>query len=98
MHRRAAEILHGERAAHERIAAHLLPTPGSGEAWVVEVLRAASRHALTTGAPESAASYLRRALEEPPAPGAARRAAARAGGERGVDRPAERDRAPHAGA
>jgi DNA-binding CsgD family transcriptional regulator len=69
LHRRAAEILHRERAAHERVAAHLLPTPGSGEAWVVEVLRAAARHALTTGAPESAASFLRRALDEPPAPG-----------------------------
>ena len=69
MHRRAAEILHGERAPHDRVAAHLLPTPGAGEAWVVEVLRAAARHALTTGAPESAASYLRRALDEPPADG-----------------------------
>ncbi len=69
LHRRAAEILHGERAAHERVAGHLLPTPGSGEAWVVDVLRAAARHALRTGAPESAASYLRRALDEPPAAG-----------------------------
>jgi DNA-binding CsgD family transcriptional regulator len=69
LHRRAAEILHRERAAHERVAAHLLPTPGSGEAWVVEVLRAAARHALSSGAPESAASYLRRALDEPPPPG-----------------------------
>ena len=70
LHRRAAEILHGERAAHERVAAHLLPTPGTGEVWVIEVLRAAARHALGTGAPESAASYLRRALDEPPANGA----------------------------
>ena len=68
LHRRAAEILLGENAAHERIAAHLLPTPGSGEAWVVDVLRAAAGHALISGAPESATSYLRRALDEPPAP------------------------------
>ena len=69
LHRRAAEILHGERAAHELVAGHLLPTPGSGETWVVDVLRAAARHALRTGAPESAASYLRRALDEPPPAG-----------------------------
>ena len=70
LHRRAAGILHRERAAHERVAAHLLPTPGNGEPWVVEVLRAAARRALAAGAPESAASYLRRALDEPPAPAA----------------------------
>ena len=43
LHRRAAEILHGEPVAPERVAAHLLPSPGSGEAWVVEVLRAVAR-------------------------------------------------------
>ena len=97
LHRRAAEILHGERAAHERVAAHLLPTPGSGEAWVVEVLRAAARHALTTGRrSRRRATCGARSTSRPRR--RARRAAARAGGERGDDRPAERDRAPHAGA
>lgn len=67
LHRRAAEILRGEGIAVERVAAHLLPSAGSGEAWVVEVLCAAAARALRLGAPESAASYLRRALEEPPA-------------------------------
>ena len=38
LHRRAAEILHDEEVAPERVAAHLLPSPGSGEAWVVDVL------------------------------------------------------------
>ncbi|MEA2222118.1 MAG: hypothetical protein QOH83_494, partial [Solirubrobacteraceae bacterium] len=73
LHRRAAEILRDEDIAPERVAAHLLPSSGSGEAWVVEVLGAAASRALTLGAPESAASYLRRALEEPP--GAPERAA-----------------------
>jgi hypothetical protein len=66
LHRRAAEILHDESVPAERVAAHLLPSAGSGEGWVVEVLCDAARHALLDGAPESAASYLRRALDEPP--------------------------------
>jgi DNA-binding CsgD family transcriptional regulator len=68
LHRRAAEILRGEDIAPERVAAHLLPSPGTGESWVVEVLGAAATRALTLGMPESAASYLRRALDEPPDP------------------------------
>ncbi len=66
LHRRAAEILHGEKIAPERVAAHLLPSPGSGEGWVVDVLCDVARRARAAGAPESAASYLRRALQEPP--------------------------------
>jgi DNA-binding CsgD family transcriptional regulator len=66
LHRRAAEILRDEDISAERVAAHLLPSAGSGEQWVVDVLCAAASRALTLGAPESAASYLRRALEEPP--------------------------------
>ncbi len=66
LHRRAAEILRDEDIAPERVAAHLLPSAGSGEAWVVEVLSGAANRALTLGMPESAASYLRRALDEPP--------------------------------
>jgi hypothetical protein len=70
LHRRAAEILRDEDIAPERVAAHLLPSPGTAEPWVVDVLTRAANRALTLGAPESAASYLRRALEEPPEPGA----------------------------
>ena len=70
LHRRAAEILHDEELSAVRVAAHLLPSSGSGEAWVVDALSAAASRALTLGAPESAASYLRRALEEPPTPAA----------------------------
>ena len=69
LHRRAAEILRDEEIAPERVAAHLLPSPGTGEAWAVEALAAAATRAVTLGAPESAASYLRRALDEPPAAG-----------------------------
>ncbi|MDP1847353.1 MAG: AAA family ATPase [Solirubrobacteraceae bacterium] len=69
LHRRAAEILHGEGIAPERVAAHLLPSPGSGDAWVVDLLCDVARHAVAAGAPESAASYLSRALQEPPAAG-----------------------------
>jgi DNA-binding CsgD family transcriptional regulator/DNA-binding phage protein len=72
LHRRAAEILRDEDISAERVAAHLLPSAGSGEEWVVDVLCAAASRALRLGAPESAASYLRRALDEPPATTAAR--------------------------
>ncbi len=68
LHRRAAEILRDDDIAPERVAAHLLQSTGTGESWVVDVLSAAASHAQTTGAPESAASYLRRALAEPPEP------------------------------
>ncbi len=70
LHRRAAEILREEDIAPERVAAHLLPSAGSGEAWVVDLLCTVARRARAGGAPESAASYLRRALDEPPAPSA----------------------------
>ncbi len=73
LHRGAAEILHGEEIAPERVAAHLLPSAGSGEEWVVDLLCAVARRARAAGAPESAASYLGRALHEPPS--AARRPA-----------------------
>jgi DNA-binding CsgD family transcriptional regulator len=66
LHRRAAEILRAEDISPERVAAHLLPSPGTGEPWVVEALSAAASRALRHGVPESAASYLRRALDEPP--------------------------------
>ena len=66
LHRRAAEILRDEDVAAERVAAHMLQSPGTGQAWVVEVLCDSAQEALAQGAPESAVSYLRRALQEPP--------------------------------
>ena len=65
LHARAAALLAEEQAPADRIAAHLLFAEPYGEAWVVDALRAAARQALARGAPEAAASYLRRALAEP---------------------------------
>jgi hypothetical protein len=64
-HARAAELLHADNAPPEQVAAHLLlADPGPGH-WRVEVLRAAARSARERGLPETAATYLRRALREP---------------------------------
>jgi DNA-binding CsgD family transcriptional regulator/tetratricopeptide (TPR) repeat protein len=65
-HARAARLLEAGGAEPERVAAHLLLAPGSGEANVVAVLREAARQAGSRGAAESAVAYLRRALAEPP--------------------------------
>ena len=69
-HRRAAELIDrtGERSL-ALVAAHLLACGPSGDRWVVERLSDAAREALDRGAPEIAASYVRRALAEPPAAG-----------------------------
>ena len=64
-HARAAELLRGAGASPDRVAAHLLAVPRRGESRVVELLREAATAATRRGAPESAAAYLRRALEEP---------------------------------
>lgn len=66
-HRRAATIADGDDAL-DRVAAHLLATGPSGDPWVVERLDAAARNTSDRGAPDVAARYLRRALEEPPTP------------------------------
>jgi len=66
-HRRAAAILDRAGAA-DRVAAHLLAAGPAGDAWVVERLSAAAATARERGAAEVAASYLRRALAEPPTP------------------------------
>ena len=66
LHERAAKLLVDLGAARELVAAQLLAVPRRGEPWVVELLREAARTARGRGATESAASYLRRALEEPP--------------------------------
>ncbi|MBP2478778.1 DNA-binding CsgD family transcriptional regulator [Crossiella equi] len=65
-HRRAAELLSGEDAPVESLVPHLLVAAPSGDAAVVRTLRAAAGKALSRGAPEVAASCLRRALAEPP--------------------------------
>jgi DNA-binding CsgD family transcriptional regulator len=65
-HRRAASILDRTGAA-DSVAAHLLMTGPVGDPWVTQRLSDAARFAREHGAPEVAASYLRRALAEPPA-------------------------------
>ena len=66
-HRRAAALLDrggGGEGSLARVAAHLLACGPSGDGWVVERLGDAAREALDRGAPEIAASYVRRALQE----------------------------------
>ena len=68
LHLAAAELLRtsGGGDADERAAAHLLETLPVGAAWVVPCLHLAARRALAGGAPETAAAYLLRALDESP--------------------------------
>jgi DNA-binding CsgD family transcriptional regulator len=68
LHLCGARVLADESALPESIAAQLLMAAAAGEDWVVEALREAARVAGTRGAPESAARYLARALDEPPTP------------------------------
>jgi DNA-binding CsgD family transcriptional regulator/tetratricopeptide (TPR) repeat protein len=65
-HARAARLLAEAGAEAERIAAHLLRTPPTGDPDVVATLRIAARRAGSRGASESTVAYLRRALAEPP--------------------------------
>ncbi len=65
--RRAATILTA-RGDLERVAGHLLCVPPTGDAEVVDTLRAAAARALARGAPETAAELLLRAVVEPPDP------------------------------
>jgi DNA-binding CsgD family transcriptional regulator len=67
LHARAAELLASRHAAPDAVAGHLLETEPRGRPYVVERLMAAARQALAQGAPETALTYLERALAEPPA-------------------------------
>jgi DNA-binding CsgD family transcriptional regulator len=67
-HRRAADLLARRSATPEQVAAHLLLCDPQAEAQAVENLRRAAAAALARGAPDVAATYLRRALAEPPDP------------------------------
>jgi DNA-binding CsgD family transcriptional regulator len=66
-HRRAAAVLAEQGDRGDRVAVHLVATRPAGEAWVVEALAAAAGRATARGAPDIAATYLRRAIAEPPA-------------------------------
>ncbi|MGH3671235.1 MAG: helix-turn-helix transcriptional regulator [Pseudonocardiaceae bacterium] len=65
-HARAARLLTAESAGSEKIAMQLLSCEPMGDAGAVQTLRAAAVVALERGAPETAITYLRRALAEPP--------------------------------
>jgi DNA-binding CsgD family transcriptional regulator len=65
-HGRAARLLEGDGADPERLALHLLRSEPAGQAHVVTLLRAAAKAASGRGATETAADYLRRALDEQP--------------------------------
>ncbi|HEY1688427.1 MAG TPA: AAA family ATPase [Solirubrobacteraceae bacterium] len=66
LHTTAATLLRDEHAEAETVAAHLLQADAEGEPRNVETLRAAAATATRRGAPATAATYLRRALLEPP--------------------------------
>ena len=65
-HGRAAALLRNDGAGSEAVARHVLKAEPVGEPWADEVLSDAARRALARGAPESAAAFLRRALDERP--------------------------------
>lgn len=65
-HIRAARVLLEAAEDPEAVAAHLLRGGRSAQPWIPEALANAASRALSRGAPDTAARYLRRALEEPP--------------------------------
>ncbi len=68
LHARAAELLAELGAAPEQVANQLLLTPPAGAPWAAAAAIQAGRDAIARGAPDGAVAYLRRALDEPPAP------------------------------
>ena len=66
-HLRAATALHDRGATGEQVAAHLLHAGPTGHAWAARELEEAAERALEVGAPDSAASLLARAIDEPAA-------------------------------
>jgi DNA-binding CsgD family transcriptional regulator len=65
-HARAAAILRERGAPVEHVAAQLLQTSPRDESWTSELLWKAGRAAMQSGAADSAAAYLRRALDDAP--------------------------------
>lgn len=66
-HARAAHLLADSGNVPERVAAHLLLVPPTGDDFVVATLCRAADQAFIRGAPDSAVSYLERCAGEPPA-------------------------------
>jgi DNA-binding SARP family transcriptional activator len=65
-HERAAQVLSESGASAEQVASHVLLAPNRGQSDSVALLLSAARTASDRGASDSAATYLRRALEEAP--------------------------------
>jgi DNA-binding CsgD family transcriptional regulator len=68
-HTSAAALLAADGADTELVGLHLLRGEPAADPGTVEKLRAAAVSAVGRGAPDTAASYLRRALAEPPSAG-----------------------------
>ncbi|MFI6094966.1 AAA family ATPase [Lentzea sp. NPDC051213] len=68
-HAAAARVLADLHADPEAIAVHLLSTHPAGDPAVVKVLLEAARRTMSSGAPDTAAALLRRAIAEPPPDG-----------------------------
>ncbi|MCT9075813.1 ATP-binding protein [Streptomyces fulvoviolaceus] len=66
LHGQAAWCVVNDGRGPAAAARHLLETHPDGDPWVVQQLRAAAVETLRAGAPDSARSYLARALREPP--------------------------------
>ena len=66
LHRAALDMLTGEDAPTQDAAAHAMLVEPAADPDVVDVLVRAAERARALGAPDVAARYLRRALEEPP--------------------------------
>lgn len=64
----AADLLAADGVSADKVAVHLQHAPRLASPATVERLREAAARARAHGAQRSAARYLRRALEEPPAP------------------------------
>jgi DNA-binding NarL/FixJ family response regulator len=67
-HAQAARVLIDARADADRVAVHLLACDPQSVQETVETLRVAARSARRRGANDVAATFLRRALREPPSP------------------------------
>ena len=67
-HRRAARILAHEGEAADRVAVHLLRVEPTGDFWICDILREAAAAAGRRGAPDAAARFLRRCMQEPAPP------------------------------
>jgi DNA-binding NarL/FixJ family response regulator len=66
LHAAAAQLLRVRGADPEELATHLLHVEPTGDQATVETLRVAATRADALGAPGTAATYLKRALAEPP--------------------------------